>query len=302
MIDRSIFLSRQHAPRVFPCSVYYYVGRVICAITIYYVFIGFFGFFFQHIPLLHMHIDDFLQFRLFVLCSSPPPSLYPSPIWLLLSFTSFRFQYFGYFLVAQVCCSLSACVFSTLFFSFSFERYFHHKSFSWNLNKIYFSSTRYKNNTKSIWKITTIINIIVVGFVVFHSVRSTVFRSPSFILSAWFDHHHAIYTSIDVLALYCDRCVHIQNRWKFSFILESVRVGSVVMSNCISPYVCHAVYFFLHMFVLFQRLLVFFRPSILFAVAYRFGVVSIWFLINFNLYGVGHLVAFYYSMWPTLKP
>lgn len=73
MIDRSIFLSRQHAPRVFPCSVYYYVGRVICAITIYYVFIGFFGFFFQHIPLLHMHIDDFLQFRLFVLCSSPPP-------------------------------------------------------------------------------------------------------------------------------------------------------------------------------------------------------------------------------------
>lgn len=56
------------------------------------------------------------------------------------------------------------------------------------------------------------------------------------------------------------------------------------------------------MFVLFQRLLVFFRPSILFAVAYRFGVVSIWFLINFNLYGVGHLVAFYYSMWPTLKP
>lgn len=174
----------------------------------------------------------------------PPPSLYPSPIWLLLSFTSFRFQYFGYFLVAQVCCSLSACVFSTLFFSFSFERYFHHKSFSWNLNKIYFSSTRYKNNTKSIWKITTIINIIVVGFVVFHSVRSTVFRSPSFILSAWFDHHHAIYTSIDVLALYCDRCVDIQNRWKFSFILESVRVGSVVMSNCISPYVCHAVYFF----------------------------------------------------------
>lgn len=31
--------------------------------------------FFQHIPLLHMHIDDFLQFRLFVLCSSPLLSL-----------------------------------------------------------------------------------------------------------------------------------------------------------------------------------------------------------------------------------